>query len=411
MNSTSLRILFVTPYVPSTVRIRPLAFIRELARQGHQVTLACLVQPEWESAFLPEVSPYCQAVYPVYLKRFEPYLHTLASLPTSVPLSVAYCRSNEFNELIRRLIDQGNFDFVHTEFVRAAPATITIKGFPKLFDAVDSLSLAYRRSISAAQVPPKQRLVALVEWLKLHSYEPRILQSFDQVIVSSPADRQSLEKNGARVEVIPNGVDIEYFSFYAGPRDEATIVFLGKMSYYVNVASVMWFYRQVLPLIRRHHPEVKFKIVGRSPAPAISALASDPGIEVTGTVPDVRPYLAQARLSICPMVSGAGIQNKMLEAMAVGAPCVATSLACQALQTVPDQEVVVANSAEEFAAAVCELLDHPARRQQLAEQARRYIERCHVWSCIGESLHQTYRSLLAKEPHRSLSLDLQGGLQ
>ena len=397
MSRSSLRILFVTPYVPSTVRIRPLAFIRELARQGHQVTLACLVQPDWEAAYLSEVALYCQAVHPVYLRRFESYVHSLASLPTRVPLSVVYCRSGEFDQLVRRLVHAGDFDLTHTEFVRAALVTAHLNNLPKVFDAVDSLTLTYRRSLTAAHVSPKQRLISLIEWLKMRGFEPWVLHHFDSILASSPADQQALQRENVHVEVIPNGVDIDYFAFHEGPRDDATIVFLGKMSYYVNVASVLWFYRQVLPLVRCQRPEVKFKIIGRNPVPAITALNADPAVEVTGTVPDVRPFLAQATLAVCPMVTGAGIQNKMLEAMAMGTPCVATSLACQALQVQCGYEVMIADTAEAFATAVCELLDNPGRRRQSAEQGRRYVEHHHVWERIGDQLNQVYDDLLNPE--------------
>jgi sugar transferase (PEP-CTERM/EpsH1 system associated) len=388
----SLRILFVTPYVPSSVRIRPLALIRELARRGHQVTLVCLVQPEWEARYLKEVTPYCQAVHPVYLKRLEPYPRLAASLFTPQPLSVAYCDSPSFRRTVESLAQREAFDLVHTEFVRAAPATMGLNGRPKVFDLVDSTALAYRRSIRAAQVPWKQRMVAVIEWSKLRSYERQIVRRYDRALISSPADAGELQSDRP-LEVLPNGVDLTYFAYDTGKRKEAEITFLGKMSYYVNVASVLWFYRQVFPRIRQARPEARLVIVGRDPAQEILALAEDPAVEVTGTVADVRPYLQRATLTICPMVSGAGIQNKMLEAMAVGAPCVATSLACQALQIQPGREALVADSAADFAQSVIALLENAQKRQELAEAGRRYVERCHDWQAIGAKLENVYLSL------------------
>lgn len=397
---SALKILFVTPYVPSSVRVRPYAFIRELAKRGHRVTLVCLVQPAWEAQYLSEVQPFCEVIYPIFLSRFESYVRTLTSLPTQTPLSVAFCRSEPLDLLLEHLNRQENFDLIHTEFMRAAPSTLHLNGRPKVYDAVDSLTLAYWRSLSAAHVHLVQRLVALVEWLKMRRYEPSILPHYDRLLVSSPADKEAMLAAPRRtaanhnVTVIPNGVDMEQFSYQDGPREPETIVFVGKMSYYVNVASVLWFYRQVLPLIRRQRPNVKLQIVGRNPSSKILALKDDPNVEVTGTVPDVRPYLTRAAVAICPMVTGAGIQNKMLEAMAVGAPCVSTSLACQALQIVPGQEVMVADSAENFAEATLELLGSPGLRGQVAEKGRRYVEKYHAWDQIGDCLNQVYDSLV-----------------
>jgi sugar transferase (PEP-CTERM/EpsH1 system associated) len=392
---TGLRILFVTPYVPSSVRVRPYAFIRELAARGHHVTLACLVQPAHEIQYLPQVAPYCEAIHPFYLEKRQSYLNTLLSLPTRVPLSVAYCRSAQFESLVARLVQHGEFDLLHTEFVRAAPVTARLNGHPKVYDAVDSLALAYRRSLSAAHVSPKQRMISLLEWAKLRRYEPHVMDFFDRVVVSSPADRTALECGGEDgVAVIPNGVDFDFFRPPESPRDPETLIFLGKMSYYVNISSVLWFYRQILPLIRKQRPKAKLLIVGREPAPKIGALAADPAVTISGTVEDVRPYLGSATVSICPMVSGSGIQNKMLEAMAMGAPVVATSLACQALQVKPGRDVLVTDTAEGFSAAVLKLLDDPVLRDRLAECGRRYVEQFHHWSLIGEKLETVYKELV-----------------
>lgn len=390
-----MRLLFVAPYAPSHLRVRPYAFIRQLARLGHEITLACLVQPAAEYVFLAEAAPYCRAIYPVFLGRYQPYLRCLGSLPARVPLSVAYCRSAAFERLVRDLAGRPGYDLIHTEFVRATPATLRLAGPAKVYDAVDSLALAQRRNLSAALIPPFRRLIALLEWLKLRRYERWVAGHYAAVLVSSPVDGRELSAGGRQVTVIPNGVDLDYFAFQDGPRSGEEILFLGRMNYLPNVASLLWFYRRVLPQVRRQHPGVKLKVVGRDPVRAITALAADPAVEITGAVPDVRPYLAGATLSVCPMVSGAGLQNKLLEAMAVGAPCVATALAGQALQARAGQDYLLANHERDFAAAVLELLENPARRRQLVENARRYVEQEHNWEQIGQRLEHLYCTLPA----------------
>lgn len=390
----ALKILFVTPYVPSIVRFRPFALIRELAKHGHQINLICLVQPSWEETYLNDISHYCENIYPVYLNRYDPYIHALTSLPTRVPLSVAYCKSADLKKVVKNHITQKSYDLIHTEFIRAAPATFDILGLPKVFDAVDSLVLAYKRSLISSHVSLIQRMIALIEWLKMQKYEPWVMRHFDRLIVSSPIDRNYMRERGNLVEVIPNGVDIDYFSYSPEPRQASTIVFLGKMSYYINVASIMWFYKEIFPLVRRSHPNVNLQIVGRNPTPAIISLGKDPAIEVTGTVSDVRPYLKKASLSICPMVSGAGIQFKILESMAVGTPCVTTRLACMSLETISDQEVLVADSPNEFAAAVCTLLERPQLGRSLGECGRKYVEKHHDWHKIGNQLINVYSNLV-----------------
>jgi sugar transferase (PEP-CTERM/EpsH1 system associated) len=398
------------------VRIRPYGFIRELALRGHDISLVCLVQPAKEGRFLSQVAPFCRSIYPVYPSRLDSVFSVLTSLPGNLPLSVAYCRSEPFLRLVQDLVERESFDLVHTEFIRAVPATSAISGTPKVYDAVDSLTLALERSMRAAQVSPLRRVIAFAEWIKMRNYETAVLDRYDSLIASSPVDQKVLEQNPLcqQVIVIPNGVDTDYFRLSAGERDPETILFLGKMSYYVNVSSVMWFYRKVLPIIRKERPKVKFQIVGRDPSRAIRALASDPNVEVTGTVPDVRPYLARATVNVCPMVSGAGIQNKMLEAMAVGLPTVATPISLQALGVEEGCEALVAPTEQEFAARVLELLADPELRQSLSTGGRLYVEANHSWETAGERLTGIYDSIgevkwqmpQPSMPHSALPSDL-----
>jgi polysaccharide biosynthesis protein PslH len=392
-----LRILFVTPYVPSPVRVRPYAFIRELARQGHQVTLVCLVQPERELKYLDEVRPYCASVFPIHIDQMEAIRGAIGSAFSRLPLSVAYCRSALLRSTVENLASKNSYDLIHTEFVRAAPSTIRLGGIPKIFDAVDSLALAYRRSMTAPYVPLKQRVIALIESVKMEQFENWVIRQYDQAIISSTRDKRELGQNTAHLEVIPNGVDLDYFSPRETVVDDYSIVFLGKLSYYVNVASVMWFYRRVFPLVKRQYPDAKLCLVGREPAPAILRLREDPSVRVVGTVPDVRPYLGDARLTICPMVSGSGIQNKLLEAMAMGRPTVATTFSCQALQVANGDEVLIADSPLEFASAVNELLGNPELQNRLSQMARRYVVTNHDWLKHGEKLTALYQAMLSKQ--------------
>lgn len=388
-----MRILFVTPYVPSHARIRPLAFIRTLAQHGHQVHLVCLLQPAHEEKFLREVTPYCAQVTPVRLDGMKPILRAFASLPTSTPLSVAYCQVPAVKDTVNRVAQNNSIDLIHTEFIRAAPFTQNFEGLPKVFDCVDSLTLTYRRSLEAKHISPGQRLVSLFEWVKMRSYERKTIAQFDRVIISSPADRNLLNSSQTPIEVVPNGVDTEYFAYYSGSRPPCSLVFVGKMSYYVNVASILWFAKEVLPIIKSEFPEIKLTIVGRDPIKSVTALSANPAITVTGTVPDVRPFLSASTVSICPMVSGGGIQNKLLEAMANGVPAVATTIATQALSARAGIDLMIADTHTQFADQVMNLLRDSQKRIELAKNGRHYVEKNHSWPEIGQILLHIYDSL------------------
>jgi sugar transferase (PEP-CTERM/EpsH1 system associated) len=398
MFTDGLRILFVTPYVPGSPRLRPNGFLRELSKK-HRVTSVCFVYPPWEERYLQEVESYCEAVYPVIPNRWFAYASGLAALPSPLPASVGFCSSRKIKSIIRDLIATEKFDLLHTEFLRAAPYTADITGIPKVFDAVDSLALAYDRARSNPHGSLINRAFTTTEWLKMRSYEPRMLQHFDHVLVSSPVDGSHLESSpGPQVEVLPNGVDLDYFSYQGNGRNKAEnsdrLVFLGKMSYYVNVDSMLYFSQHILPLIQAHRPDVRISIVGWQPTSAIQSLAANPAIKVTGGVPDVRPYLANATVCVCPMISGSGIQNKVLQAMAIGTPVVTTSLACQAMQVNHEEHLLVADNPETFALQVVRLLADPELRRKLSQNARSYVERNHDWVEIGKQLENMYYRIL-----------------
>jgi glycosyltransferase involved in cell wall biosynthesis len=191
--------------------------------------------------------------------------------------------------------------------------------------------------------------------------------------------------------VLPNGVDLEYFNPMPLSRAPATLVFTGKMSYHANIAAALDLATQVMPLVWQQLPEARLTLVGKDPPPRLLALTSDPRITVTGTVPDIRPYLAQATLAISPMRYGVGIQNKVLEAMAMATPVVSTPQAVSALQIQPGQEALIAETAEAMAQAVITLLNNDAQRQRFGQAGRRYVENYHDWRVAAQNLEAVYR--------------------
>jgi glycosyltransferase involved in cell wall biosynthesis len=394
MSRKYLRILFVTPYVPATVRLRPYSFITQLSKRGHSITVACLVQPKWEINYVKDVKPFCQAIYPILPNKFYSYMNIFTSMLSNVPFSVTFSTSSVFQKVIFHILKESKFDLIHTEFIRAAQYTAKIEEIPKLFDAVDSLTLAYDRALKNRYTRFAHRVLAFEEWLKMRNYEPHMLRYFDRAIVSSPADRAYLTGNGTPVDVVSNGVDLEYFRWFDCDKETNSIVFLGKMNYYVNIDSIYYFYKFIYPKIKSQLPKVHLTIIGWNPSHSILALSRDPTIEVTGGVPDVRPYLAKATIAIAPMVSGSGIQNKILQAMAVGTPVVTTSLACQALHVINGDHLLVADTPEDFAGAVTGLLRDKALQKKLSLNARRYVEEFHNWEVIGRQLEEIYIDLV-----------------
>jgi glycosyltransferase involved in cell wall biosynthesis len=233
-------------------------------------------------------------------------------------------------------------------------------------------------------------------------YEPWLLRQFDHTLVTSAQDRQALlalagpsqAQLASRVHVVPIGVDLAYFGPGETPRMPASLVLSGKMSYHANITAARHLIQEIMPAVWQRRPDVQVWIVGKDPGPAIRALADGASdvrrVIVTGTVPDIRPYLRQATVAVAPIPYGAGIQNKVLEAMACGAPVIASAQAVAALQVRAGHDLVVAGDAQDFARQILGLLDAPARRQALAQAGRAYVEEQHAWAGCGVRLEQIY---------------------
>ena len=389
-----MKILFIVPYLPSILRVRPFQLIQYLSKK-HEITVVSLIQPAWTSKFLDDLKPFCKDIYAIDLKRSTCIVNSLQALPSRKPMSIAYFSSSEMESQVSQLMRESKFDLIHTEHIRAAPYAVEYRGLPKLFDAVDSLALAYERGWRNRFGGLINRVVAFEEWLKYRTYEPKMIRIFDKVIVSSPSDQKYLSiEPGPAVEVIPNGVDRNYFYWYDQARESNSIVFVGQMGYYVNVDSVLNFYNSAFREIQKQIPDLHFSIVGADPKKSIRKLAKDPAVEVTGYVNDIRPYITKAAVFICPMVCGSGIQNKMLHAMAMGTPVVTSSIAIQALQVKDGEHLLVADEPQKFANAVISMMTNKNLRQKIVANAREYIQENHNWDIIGRKLEAVYGKML-----------------
>ncbi len=440
-----MHIFYLTPYVPTPIRVRPYCLLRALARRGHAITLLCVAQGDGllshrpsalEEAALAELRALGIRATAVLLPRWRSLLNCLAALPTRTPLQAVYCWSPALARRLgaelgtvsprftrhaaplssRRTPDPTprpkRYDVLHIEHLRAARYGRQLGTFnlqlPIIWDSVDCISHLFAQSAERSR-SLFGRLVTRIELPRTRRYEARLLRAFDRTLVTSPLDAAAFaalppapptplpEHCAPSPEpfILPNGVDLGHFHPDSTPRLPAEIVFSGKMSYHANVTAALYLVGEVLPLVRRQRPDAHVTLAGSEPPAAVQSLAG-PQVTVTGYVADLRPYLRQAAVAIAPMPYGAGIQNKVLEAMACGTPVVATPQAISALEVRDGAEILVGATAAELAAHVVALLNDPARAQQIGQAGRAYVERNHDWDAIAGRLEQVYREEIAR---------------
>jgi len=404
-----LRILFVAPYAPSPIRVRPFQFLRQLVARGHAVTLVCPISGADDGRALDTLRGLCPTVAVPHGRRaiLEAYLR---AVPGSLPLQAAHCLSPALVKAVREAMASDRFDIVHIEHLRGAEvarvAAAGLRGAPPLvLDAVDSISLLFERALRHNPAPGT-RAMALLDLARTRRYEAAYGRSFAQVVITSPEDRWALDTlrgqfnqpPGAPIRVVPNGVDCDYFQPPQTAREPATILFSGKMSYHANEAAALHLLREIMPLVWRQRPDARVVIAGANPGPRLRACGRDPRIEITGYVPELRTYLQRATLAVAPLTYGVGIQNKVLEALACATPVVAARQATVALRARAGVELLGAGSVSAFAEAIVTLLEDASLRARLGQAGRAYIERHHTWNASAATLELAYHAALQATP-------------
>jgi sugar transferase (PEP-CTERM/EpsH1 system associated) len=402
-----LRILFIAPYLPSLIRVRPYNFIKYLARRGHQLTLLALEPPNEDRSGLDSLRAWCHWVRTVPLPRWRTLWNGLRTLPSQTPFQAAYSRSPAMADLIQQTQAETIFDVAHVEHLRGAELSSAVSGIPVVFDSVDSIALLFER-VRHSGPTWRSRLLARLDLPRTRRYEGRLLERYARVLLTSPHDRDALAELSTapggddRLVIVPNGVDLDYFTPLDVPRDPATLIFTGKMSYHANIAAAVNLIAEVMPLVWQQLPPVRLTIAGKDPPDHLVSLADDERITVTGTVPDLRPYLAQATIAVSPMRYGVGIQNKVLEAMAMATPVISTPQALSALQVQVGQEALVADTPQAIAKAVVTMLTNDALREHIGRAGRRYVETHHDWNVVAEKLENVYREVIAEAKREAL---------
>ena len=313
------------------------------------------------------------------------------------PLSVARFRHPVLERWISRVVRDVRPDLVIVYSSALAQYVVGRRGLaaPLIVDFVDAD--AQKWFAYADRAPLATRWLYRVEARRVVRFERRALDGAVAGVLISETERRLMAEfhptGAAKLSVIPNGVDTDYFRPAPTSGSQRDIVFCGRMDYAPNIDGAEWFVREILPRVRERSPDAIFRIVGAAPNARVLALAATPGVEVTGAVPDVRPYLAGAAVVVAPLRIARGIQNKVLEGLAMGRPVVATPDALDGIAAQPGRDVLVGGDAETFATAVADVLAGLAP-PDLGSLGRKFVLRHHRWSAQLAALDQLIARLL-----------------
>ena len=392
-----MRILYVAhriPYPPDKGdKIRGWHFLSRLART-HTVDLACLADDPADLA--PErinaLHAVCERVEVIFRPRRRALVASMRALGQGVAMSLPFFGDARLQSTIDRWIGERRY---HAAIAHSAPMAQYVQareGLVRVADFCDVDSEKWKQYAEMTGGP--KALVYRREAKKLREWEKEVARTWDSVVLATKPEADLFRAfcDDGRVEVVPNGVDADFFRPCRNPGE--TVLFTGAMDYFPNIEGVLWFAKEIWPLIRIERPRTRFVIVGPRPSDAVRALHdAELGIEVRGRIPDVRDAIAEAAVCVAPLRIARGIQNKVLEAMACSRAVVATTAAFEGVTAENGRDLVVADDPRAFASEVVDLLADPARRRRIGDHARKAVLATHAWDAHVGTLER-----LLKEP-------------
>ena len=348
--------------------------------ERHEICLFTLSDEMVTAEAKAAVRPLCRGGVVVHRLRRPGIARNMAwALASGLPLQVGYFYDKLAQRQVDGLLRDFRPDHVYCQLIRMAEYLRSYAHeLPMTLDFMDVFSAGMARR--AMQAPLWQRPVLALEAHRLLTYEAAAFDWFQHHTIISDQDRQLIQHpRRDQIEIVLNGIDTDFFRPQPTVAKEFDLLFCGNMSYHPNVDAAGFLAEEILPLVRQRHPGARLLVAGTTPAPRVLALASTQ-VQVSGWVPDIRTAYASARVFVAPMRVGTGLQNKLLEAMAMALPCVTTPLANNALGGTDGQELRVAAGASALAAVISSLLDDAVEAEKLAVSGQTFVKHHYTWA-------------------------------
>lgn len=363
-------------------KLRAFHQIKELSRQ-HEIILFAINDAPVKQEYIDQLKPYCKKIYVEVLTRSEIVKNIGRTFFNGKPFQVGYFYKKSIEEKIKHIAEIQKPDLVYCQLIRMAEYARALKSDIKILDYMDVFSKGMERMVQ--RTPHPMRRIIRSEHQRLLQYERDVFDDFDEKIIISSQDRDHIpHDNNDHIHVVPNGVDFDYY-YPLERKKKYDLIFMGNMAYPPNVESAIFIGRKIMPLLQKKLPGIKLVIAGAKPAPAVLALQNN-NITVTGWVDDMREIMAASKIHIAPMLISIGLQNKILQAMAMKIPCIVSQLANNAVQA-PKTCIITATSKEplpeEYVEKIVYLLQDERKANLLAENAFNFVRENFCWQKAG----------------------------
>jgi hypothetical protein len=394
-----MKILYIChrfPFPPKRGgKIRPFNMIRHFSGQGHKVTVCSLSRSPAEAKEGEGIRNHCEHFEMASVSNSIQVIRMVARLPLVTPSSMGFFYSPDLQRRIDNLLSTEQFDLIFVHCSSVAQYVENVRGIPKILDFGDMDSQKWLEYANYKPFPLS--LGYRLEGKKMEAAEKRLAKKFDMCTATTRAEWETLNSYGTALKTdwFPNGVDAEYFKPDGEGYDPDTLSFIGRMDYYPNQECMFDFCRNTLPLIQARRPQAKLMIVGADPSPAVKKLEELPGVTVTGSVPDVRPFILRSAAMVAPLNIARGTQNKILEAMAMGVPVVTSPAGAGGVDAENEAHFLIGDSPNTYADACLRIMSRPDERTRLSTSGRERMLTHHDWQASMRRLETIVEHVLA----------------
>ena len=354
----------------------------EYLSKVHEIVLCSLTEEDINQNDLDAIAPFCSNIYVFKLSKFRLIIRLLRSIIKRLPFSIGYFYSVSIQRKINNVIKEELPDHIYCNLIRTSEYIKDVQ-IKKSIDYMDAFSSIMQKRYTVANIFMKGILKR--EYILLNNYEQKIFYSFDNHCIISEQDRNTIPfKNAQNIEVIPNGIDIDYFKPNDEIQKEFDLVFVGNLGYHPNVIAVKYFMGEILPSIILKYPNIKILIAGARPDNQILKMANQ-NITIEGWLSDIRMAYWRSKIMVAPIFQGAGQQNKILESMACGVPCITTNLVNNPYNAENNNAILLANNANEFAAQIERLIENKLLYNDLVQNSLQFSKKF-SWEAFGDKL-------------------------
>ena len=387
-----MKLLIITSRFPYPInkgdKLRAYYQIKELSKQ-FEIHLISISDQKIYNEDYRELEFYCKTIKVLYLPVWKRGLYLLRTFLNNKPFQVNYFYSNSFQKTINSIIEKITPDHIYCQLIRTALYMKDQHHIPSTLDYMDALSKGIERRISISKWIMKP--ILKMEYNRLQQFENLAFEFFKHHTIISSSDRDDImHENNKQIKVIQNGIDTFY---YKSKTTDKTydIVFIGNLNYVPNINAATYIAKQVVPSLKKSKSNLKVLIAGSNPSTKVQKLQND-YITIKGWYDDIREAYCSGKVFFAPMQIGTGLQNKLLEAMSMGIPCITSSLANRSLKAVNGENIYIGNSISDYVKIITSLLDDEPKRHKIGDEGRKFVEKNYNWDVFNDKLVEVFKN-------------------